>query len=123
MCINFTNNLDLVQTNPGNMSCCKECEESIDFYNSFRQEIPFTEKQISVSLFEREFSKETDPNLLKWHWDEEDREICSVYPTDWLFQFDDELPISLNSKIFINAGRLHRIIKGTGDLTVVIIKA
>ena len=42
----------------------------------------------------------------------------SCQKTDWQFQFDNELPISLNKKIFIPKGVMHRIIKGIGDLQI-----
>lgn len=82
---------------------------------------PFTEEHIS-NYYVRTFSKDTLEEDLKWHWDEEDRLISPVKDTDWLFQFDNELPISINGEIFIEKGRFHRIIKGTGDLIIKVIK-
>ena len=40
--------------------------------------------------------------------------------TDWKFQFDNELPVELHParEIHIPKGRIHRIIKGSGDLIV-----
>jgi hypothetical protein len=35
---------------------------------------------------------------------------------------ENQLPKSLNSKIFIPMGVWHRVIKGTGDLKIVLIK-
>jgi hypothetical protein len=54
--------------------------------------------------------------------DDEDRTIIAIGETDWMFQFDDELPISLNLPIFIPRHRVHRVIKGTKDLKIKIIK-
>jgi hypothetical protein len=70
----------------------------------------------------REFSQDTDELDLIWHMDDEDRTIIAIEETDWMFQFDDELPISLNSPIFIPRHRVHRVIKGTKDLKIKIIK-
>jgi hypothetical protein len=70
----------------------------------------------------REFSQDTDELDLIWHMDDEDRTIIAIEETDWMFQFDDELPVSLNSPIFIPRHRVHRVIKGTKDLKIKIIK-
>jgi hypothetical protein len=70
----------------------------------------------------REFSQDTDELDLIWHMDDEDRTIIAIEETDWMFQFDDELPISLNSPIFIPRHKVHRVIKGTKDLKIKIIK-
>lgn len=68
----------------------------------------------------RVFSESTDDQELKWHQDNEDRLVSSIHPTDWMVQLDNELPIKLdiNREIFIPEGVWHRVIKGTGDLTV-----
>jgi hypothetical protein len=71
--------------------------------------------------FIRGFCNETDETELKWHYDEQDRVIESVSQTDWLFQFDNELPISLNQPIAIKKGIIHRLIKGSGDLQLKIV--
>jgi len=81
-------------------------------------ERPYTEKQITSKSYLRTFLIDTSEEELKWHWDEEDRIIFSVEETDWLFQFDNKLPQSMNSKIFIPKGQLHRIIKGSDDLLI-----
>jgi hypothetical protein len=70
----------------------------------------------------REFSQDTDELDLIWHMDDEDRTIIAIEETDWMFQFDDELPISLNSPISIPRHKVHRVIKGSGDLKLKIIK-
>ena len=70
----------------------------------------------------RKFSEYMDSEELKWHWDDEDRTIYAVHKTDWLFQFDNKLPQPISSKIFIPKGVWHRIIKGTGDLSVIVEK-
>lgn len=82
---------------------------------------PYKEEHLS-NFYLRTFSKNTLEEDLKWHWDEEDRLICSSVDTDWLFQFDNKLPQSMNSEILIEKGRFHRIIKGKGDLIIKITK-
>lgn len=59
---------------------------------------------------------------LVWHRDREDRIISPNHLTDWKFQFDNKLPIFINDEIFIPKGTYHRLIKGTGDLTLKIKK-
>jgi len=84
-------------------------------------EKPYIEEHIS-DFYLRTFSKDTPEEDLKWHWDEEDRIILSIEKTDWLFQFDNKLPESLNREIFIPKGEFHRIIKGSGDLVIKVTK-
>ena len=66
----------------------------------------------------RTFSKDTDSMELVWHRDKEDRIVESVGETDWLIQIDNELPKPLIGNTIIPKGVYHRIIKGSGDLTV-----
>lgn len=84
-----------------------------------RFDLPFTEKGDV-----RTFSKDVAPDELKWHWDEQDRIVTVLHDTDWMFQFDDELPIRMiyNQQIQIRAGVWHRLIKGHGDLVLGILK-
>lgn len=82
----------------------------------------YCEYQSDECTYIRTFLQSTEEEELKWHWDEEDRTIKAIKKTDWLFQFDNELPISLNKEIFIPKGAMHRVIKGTKDLQIKIIK-
>ncbi len=84
-------------------------------------ELPFNE-QIIDGAYLRTFSSDLEDDELKWHWDDEDREVYPTHETDWMFQFDDSLPIKITKKIFIKKGDYHRLIKGTGDLILKIIK-
>lgn len=70
----------------------------------------------------REFSQNVDPTELKWHRDDESREIVSENETDWMIQLDNALPVSLNNNIRIPRHEWHRLIKGTGTLTLKIKK-
>jgi hypothetical protein len=77
---------------------------------------------IEKSVVIRTFSSSIDESELKWHWDDEDRLVEAIDETDWMFQFDNELPINMNQKIFIPRGTMHRVIKGTGDLKIKIVR-
>jgi hypothetical protein len=83
---------------------------------------PYQEQVLEENTFIREFSQDIDELDLIWHMDDEDRTIIAIEETDWLFQFDDELPLSLNSPIFIPRHKIHRVIKGNGDLKIRIAK-
>ncbi len=105
-------------------SCkCTECEckEIRQFEKSFEVDIPYIENQ-EEGVFYRIFSKDTEPHLLKWHYDEEDRLVTPVEENDWKFQFDNKLPQNIDQSIFIPKGMIHRIIKGTTDLHIKIEK-
>lgn len=86
-------------------------------------ELPFSEK-INNGFYIRTFSSDLNENELKWHFDEEDRIVICENDTDWLFQYDNELPITINKNkpIFIQKNIYHRIIKGTNNLKLKIKK-
>jgi hypothetical protein len=71
----------------------------------------------------RTFDESIDPINLQWHRDDEDRMVVSIQPTDWKIQLENRLPQSLNSAVFIARGEWHRVIKGTGELKVKIVKS
>jgi hypothetical protein len=86
---------------------------------------PFEEMILTTNfdnIVVRRFKETIDTEELKWHRDEEDRVIHPIHRTDWTFQLDNQLPISLNERIYIPKGIWHRIIKGTGDLSVIVEK-
>lgn len=80
---------------------------------------PFTEVG-----FTRTFSGTVDQAELQWHWDEQDRLVTCAHKTDWKIQYNDKLPELFKEGVsfFIKAGEFHRLIKGTGSLTVRIIQ-
>jgi hypothetical protein len=102
---------------------CKNCgcDKREDFYRSFEERKPFIDEEGDGFII-RTFSKDTEPHLLKWHMDEEDREVTPIETNDWLFQFDNELPIKIDNKLRIPKGIFHRIIKGTTNLVLKIQK-
>lgn len=83
---------------------------------------PYIEQKIDSSVYVRTFSETVDDSELQWHWDEEDRIVTPIEKTDWQFQFDNELPFTITKEINIPAGVIHRVIKGTGELKVKILK-
>jgi len=84
--------------------------------------LPFQETKIDDNTFIREFSQDTDSGEYAWHRDREDRVIESIGDTDWSIQLDDQLPMKIEGKISIPMGVYHRLIKGTGDLKIKLIK-
>lgn len=70
----------------------------------------------------RSFYESLIEDDLQWHWDEEDRTIELIEETDWLIQFDNQLPIKITNGIFIKAGEFHRLIKGSGHLKILVHK-
>ena len=83
--------------------------------------LPFQETKLGDNEFIRVFSQDTDSGELVWHRDREDRIIESIGETDWLIQIDNELPKVID-KVFIPMGTYHRLIKGTNDLKIKLIK-
>ena len=84
--------------------------------------IPFQENKLSDNTFIREFSQMTDSGEFMWHRDFESRIIEPLEETDWLIQLDNELPKKIEGEVFIPMGVYHRVIKGTGDLKIKLIK-
>jgi hypothetical protein len=55
-----------------------------------------------------------------WHTDGSDRKIRVVYGHGWRFQFDNELPISLQEgdEIIVKTGTYHRLLMGYDNLVL-----
>lgn len=70
----------------------------------------------------RTFSQDLNEDELKWHRDHENRIVIPTHETNWLFQRENCLPEPIEDKILIKRGEWHRILKGTGDLTVKVFK-
>ena len=83
--------------------------------------LPFQETKLRDNEFIRLFSQDTDSGDYMWHRDREDRVVESIGETDWMIQIDNELPKVID-KVFIPMGVYHRVIKGTGDLKIKLIK-
>lgn len=84
--------------------------------------LPFKETKIGYNIFIRDFSQYTESDEMIWHTDKEDRIIENIGETDWLIQFDNQLPKKIDGRISIPMGVYHRLIKGTGDLKIKLIK-
>jgi hypothetical protein len=83
---------------------------------------PYTDTEIKDSYVIREFSVDLDSEELKWHRDYEDRIVESIGKTDWKIQLENQLPITINNKVFIPKGVWHRAIKGSDNLKIKITK-
>lgn len=98
---------------------CKDCDQK-EFDRTFENNKPYTNVSKDNSGIVRKFPCDTESHLLKWHTDESDRVVKPLFNTDWKFQFDNELPIDITDEcpIFIQKGRIHRLIKGNKDLII-----
>lgn len=87
------------------------------------ENLPFYE-EIKDGWNYRTFKSNLKDEDLKWHYDEESRLMVTTHETDWMFQYDNELPfkIELYTTYVIPKGQYHRLIKGTGDLELKIFK-
>ncbi len=83
--------------------------------------LPFSEDR-SGDRFLRKFNKDIDPSELQWHRDKEDRIIESNEKTDWMIQIDNKIPEKIDGKISIPKEIYHRLIKGNGDLHLLVTK-
>lgn len=86
------------------------------------EKLPYKDNWISETQSIREFRYDLHDEELKWHFDDEDRTIVPLIENDWKFQFDNQLPINIKEKITIKKGEWHRLIKGSGDLRLLIIR-
>ena len=84
--------------------------------------LPFNENIKNENESIRVFKSDIEVGSLMWHRDKEDRIIESINETDWLIQIDNELPKRIDGRIGIPKGIYHRLIKGSGDLNIKLIK-
>jgi len=84
--------------------------------------LPFLEKHIKGEEFIRTFSQDSDSEDMVWHRDLEDRVIEPIGLTNWMIQIENRIPEALLNSIEIKSGVWHRLIKGSGELTLKIIK-
>jgi hypothetical protein len=99
---------------------CKNITTAMIIEKMDDQRKPYTEEIIDEHTKIRHFDPLFEDHLFKWHWDEEDRYVEALNENDWQFQFDNELPqsIELNKIIFIPTGIIHRIIPGKSPLSI-----
>jgi hypothetical protein len=82
----------------------------------------YKDTEISNTEVIRTFAEDINPIELMWHRDLETRRVTAVSPSDWKIQLENNLPVSLDETIIIPAEAWHRLIKGSGELVVKIIK-
>ena len=82
----------------------------------------YTQEYISHNKFKRVFSSDVPEEELVWHRDRDNRIVEVIEDSDWYFQMDNELPIPLKKgvKLEIPKETFHRVIKGTGNLKILI---
>ena len=80
---------------------------------------PYQELRTSDTI-QRTFKQDIDELELVWHRDLKDREVTIIGETDWMFQLEDQIPQQLKDVIFIPKDTYHRVIKGTGELNILI---
>lgn len=87
------------------------------------ENLPFCE-ELKNGWYHRTFKSDLTENDLKWHYDDENRLMVILHETDWMFQHDNQLPFKLElyTTYVIPKGKYHRLIKGTGDLELKILK-
>lgn len=83
--------------------------------------LPFDEK-IQHNLSIRTFSENVSNEDLMWHCDAEHRLVIPLHENDWLIQLDDELPQLFSEPLFIKKDEMHRLIKGSGELKIIVKK-
>ena len=84
---------------------------------------PYTEHITGdESIVQRLFEESCTQEELLWHRDPEDRKVLATEKTDWMIQLDNKLPVSLNKEVFIPKETFHRLIKGTGELKIIVKK-
>ena len=74
----------------------------------------------TFDTIQRKFKQDIDELELVWHRDRNDRQVTIIGETDWMFQLEDEIPQQLKDTIFIPKSTYHRLIKGTGELNILI---
>jgi hypothetical protein len=101
----------------------------IDDIDIVNKQLKITEKKpYSESIGKyttiRTFKDNVSNGELTWHRDREDRIILPINENDWYLQMDNELPVKLhiNEEFFIPKNTYHRVIKGSSNLTVEVIK-
>ncbi len=71
---------------------------------------PYKDIEITDSYIIREFDENIDPIELLWHRDDESRIVEIIGKTNWKLQLDNQLPTSLNSRIFIDMIKLKELL-------------
>lgn len=82
---------------------------------------PYIDIPIWKNLRLRSFIDVNEDELI-WHRDKKDRLCVVLFGSDWKFQLDNELPVTLNTgdSFVVTRQTYHRIIKGNSNLVLLI---
>jgi len=82
----------------------------------------YSQENLGKDKFRRVFTENVESDELIWHRDREDRKVFVESGNDWMLQMDNELPQVLQEgqTYFIPKMIYHRVIKGSGDLKIII---
>lgn len=102
---------------------CNKIKTQKFYRNLDDDRLPFIEVEYDDYLI-RTFMPTFPEYLFKWHTDNETRELEILNNTDFKFQFDNEMPMSLREgqKIKVPKGTFHRLIKGNIPVSIKITK-
>lgn len=79
---------------------------------------PYLDLRLKKNCFIRVFFPWVKGRDLVWHRDNSDRDIVPLLNSNWMFQFDNDLPFLLKEELFIKKSRYHRLLKGNGFLVL-----
>lgn len=82
----------------------------------------YKDQKLGDGTVRRIISESRASDELTWHRDRNDRVVVVMEGSGWSFQRDNSTPSPVNpgDVIHISAGEWHRVIPGTGDLTLAI---
>jgi quercetin dioxygenase-like cupin family protein len=83
---------------------------------------PYIDSKLGKNSRIRIFDEKINPIELLWHRDLHERKVTILEGTGWKFQLDEKIPreLSKGDVIYIPGMIYHRIIKGEGDLKILI---
>lgn len=92
-----------------------------------QENLPFLDYRYigpNKEVFTRIFSKDVDESELVWHRDYFNRIITVVSGTGWKVQMDNSFPreVKEGDSFEIPGGEYHRLIRGSSDLTLLIVE-
>ena len=83
---------------------------------------PYRESVVRAGVMIREFSRDVPTEELEWHMDRQDRRITVVEGGGWKLQLESGLPFTMvtGQTYEIPMRSWHRVIKGEGDLRIIV---
>lgn len=83
---------------------------------------PYREIKLSGDSMLREFKEDVSSEELEWHMDRRDRRVTVIEGTGWRLQLESGLPFPMlpGETYSIPRESWHRVIKGRGNLRVLI---